>query len=151
MGDWKKSALRVLLPLLASLAAVHSWAEMPRIDLAVGFYRVDAEVAANPADRRLGLMNRRNMAANHGMLFVFTQADRHCMWMRNTLLPLAVAFIDRDGRILNIEEMQPNTDDSHCASAPATFALEMNRRWFSDKGFKPGTMIHGLDSAPLAH
>ena len=148
MSDCRKSARRTLLPLLAGLLAGHVWAEMPRIDLSLGFYRVDAEVAANQADRKLGLMNRRAMAANRGMLFVFPAADRHCMWMRNTLIPLLVAFIDRDGRILNVEEMQANTDDAHCASALATFALEMNQHWFSDKGFKAGTTIRGLDKAP---
>ena len=148
MSDCRKSVRRTLLPLLAGLLTSDVWAEMPRVDLSLGFYRVDAEVAANQADRELGLMNRRAMAANRGMLFVFPAADRHCMWMRNTLIPLSVAFIDRDGRILNIEEMQANTDDAHCASAPATFALEMNQRWFSDKGLKAGTTIRGLDKAP---
>ena len=142
-------SLRSLLGPLLFLAAPAVLAQqMPVMELRAGFHRIEAEVAANQPNRMQGLMHRKNMGANQGMLFVFPFADRHCMWMRNTLIPLSVAFIDRDGRILNIEEMQANTDDAHCASAPATFALEMNQRWFSDKGLKAGTTIRGLDKAP---
>jgi uncharacterized membrane protein (UPF0127 family) len=123
-------------------------AEMPRIELTVGFYRIEAEVAANQADRMQGLMQRRAMAANQGMLFVFPQDARHCMWMRNTLLPLSVAFLDADGRILNIEDMQPQTEDNHCAAGAARFALEMNLGWFIGKGLQPGARIAGIDKAP---
>ena len=121
---------------------------MPLIDLTAGFHRIEAEVAANQANRQRGLMMRERMAANHGMLFVFPQAERHCMWMRNTLLPLSVAFLDDQGRILNIEDMQPQTENNHCAVAPARFALEMNRGWFAGKGIKPGQRIGGLEKAP---
>ena len=93
----------------------------------------------------VGLMQRRSMAPNHGMLFVFTEAQRHCMWMKNTLLPLSVAFMDAEGRILNIEDMQPQTETNHCAAKPARFALEMNLGWFKQKGFGPGTRIVGAD------
>jgi uncharacterized protein len=125
-----------------------AYAQMPRIDLTAGFHRVEAEVAANQPNRMQGLMMRKSLAANHGMLFVFPQSERHCMWMRNTLLPLSVAFLDEQGRILNIEDMQPHTENNHCASAPARFALEMNRGWFASKGIKPGQRIGGLEKAP---
>ena len=125
-----------------------AYAQMPRIDLTAGFHRIEAEVAANQPNRMEGLMMRKSLAANHGMLFVFPQSERHCMWMRNTLLPLSVAFLDEQGRILNIEDMQPNTENNHCASAPARFALEMNRGWFASKGIKPGQRIGGLEKAP---
>lgn len=121
---------------------------MPRIELNAGFHRIEAEVAADQANRMQGLMNRRSMAANQGMLFVFPQADRHCMWMRNTLLPLSVAFLDEQGQILNIEDMKPQTEMSHCAAAPARFALEMNVGWFAGKGFKAGQRIGGLEKSP---
>jgi len=88
------------------------------------------------------------MAANQGMLFVFPRAERHCMWMRNTYIPLSVAFIDDQGKILNIEDMKPQTETSHCANAPARFALEMNRGWFAEKGIKPGQRIGGLEKSP---
>lgn len=132
---------------LAFLAAPVS-AQMPRIDLSAGFHRIEAEVAADQPNRMQGLMMRKSMPANHGMLFVFAHAERHCMWMRNTFLPLSVAFLDDQGRILNIENMQPQTENNHCAAAPARFALEMNRGWFADKGIKPGQRIGGLEKAP---
>jgi len=122
-----------------------SLAQMPQIELSVGLYRIEAEVASVDADRQLGLMHRRSMAQNHGMLFVYDQSARHCMWMRNTLLPLSVAFLDAQGRILNIEEMQPQSDNNHCAARDAQYALEMNRGWFASKGIKPGTRIAGID------
>ena len=82
------------------------------------------------------------------MLFVFPFLDRHCMWMRNTFIPLSVAFLDEEGRIINIEDMKPQTDTNHCAAAPARFALEMNKGWFASKGLKPGLKIGGIEKAP---
>ena len=118
------------------------------MELTASFHRIEVEVAADQANRMQGLMHRNSMPANHGMLFVFTTADRHCMWMRNTLLPLSVAFLDEQGRILNIENMKPKTETSHCAAAPARFALEMNLDWFSSKGIKPGQRIGGVEKSP---
>ena len=138
-----RSALSTFLVLLLSLPVLAD--ELPRVDLTAGFYRIQAEVAARDPDRMQGLMHRRSMPANHGMLFVFAQAARHCMWMRNTLLPLSVAFLDEEGRILNIEDMQPQTEDNHCAAKAARYALEMNLGWFAGKGIKPGTRIRGLE------
>ena len=140
--------MRIALLLMTLLASTQALAQMPRIELSASFHRIDAEVAADQQNRMQGLMNRRSMAANQGMLFVFTHPDRHCMWMRNTLLPLSVAFLDEQGRILNIEDMKPQTEDNHCAGAPARFALEMNRGWFADKGIKPGQRIGGLEKSP---
>ena len=123
-------------------------AEMARMELSAGFHRIEAEVAATQEERMQGLMQRRTMPVQQGMLFVFPQAARHCMWMRNTYLPLSVAFLDEEGRILNIENMQPQTENNHCAAAPARFALEMNLGWFSARGLKPGTRIGGIERAP---
>lgn len=136
---------------LLMFAAAQALAQMPRIELSAGFYRIEAEVAANQADRMQGLMQRRSMPANQGMLFVFPKAERHCMWMRNTLLPLSVAFLDEQGRILNIEDMKPQTDTSHCAAEAARFALEMNVGWFAGKGLKAGQRINGVDKSPQPH
>jgi len=91
---------------------------------------------------------RKSMPANQGMLFIFPRAERHCMWMRNTLIPLSVAFLDDQGKILNVENMQPQTENNHCAAAPARFALEMNKGWFADKGIKAGIRIGGLERSP---
>ena len=140
--------MRAALLLITLLASAQALAQMPRIELSVGFHRVEAEVAADQPNRMQGLMNRRSMAANQGMLFVFTQADRHCMWMRNTLLPLSVAFLDEHGQILNIEDMKPQTENNHCAAAAARFALEMNQGWFAGKGIKVGQRIGGIEKSP---
>lgn len=134
------------IPLLLTSAAL--CAQMPRMELTAGFHRIEAEVAFDQPNRMQGLMQRRSMPANQGMLFVFPQVARHCMWMRNTYLPLSVAFLDEQGRILNIENMLPETEDNHCASGAARFALEMNLGWFTAKGIKAGARIGGLDKAP---
>jgi uncharacterized protein len=126
------------------------WAQnsMPVMELNAGFHRIEAEVAASDQNRQVGLMNRQAMPQQHGMLFVFTQSNTHCMWMRNTLIPLSVAFIDNEGYIINIEDMQPQTEDNHCARQPARYALEMNLGWFAQRGIKPGVKLGGLDKAP---
>ncbi len=139
---------RFYFALVALLLTGASAADMPRMDLTAGFHRIDAEVAADQANRMQGLMQRRTMAANQGMLFVFPQLARHCMWMRNTFLPLSVAFLDDDGRILNIEDMQPQTENNHCAAGTARFALEMNIGWFAAKGLQAGGRIAGVERAP---
>ena len=133
-----------------AMLSAAAWAEnsMPILELTAGFHRIEAEVAANDQNRQVGLMNRKSMPAQHGMLFVFTQENTHCMWMRNTLLPLSVAFLDDEGKIINIEDMQPQTEDNHCARRPARYALEMNLGWFAQRGVKPGTKLNGFEKAP---
>lgn len=135
---------------LLLLAAAPALAQMPRLELTAGFHRIEAEVAATLPDRMQGLMNRRSMPLHQGMLFVFPEAARHCMWMKNTPLPLSVAFLDDAGRVLNIEEMVPHTETSHCAAAPARFALEMNAGWFAARRIGKGVVIGGIDRAPRA-
>ena len=118
--------------------------EFEVIPLSAGIYVIRAEVAATPDERERGLMHRRQMGANQGMVFLFDQLAAQCMWMKNTLIPLSVAFIANDGRILNIENMAPQTEDNHCAAKPARYALEMNRGWFSKHGITAGMKISGL-------
>lgn len=142
-----RRCLRAGMLVFAALTGVAS-AQMPIVELTVGMYRVEAELAHLPAARATGLMHRPSMPVNHGMVFVFAEDSQHCMWMRNTLLPLSVAFLDAQGRILNIEDMQPQTDDSHCAVAPARFALEMNQGWFVERGIKAGQRVRGVASLP---
>ena len=118
---------------------------LPTRSLTAGIHLITAEVAADEQSREVGLMFRRELEPNHGMLFVFDPAFKACMWMRNTLIPLSVAFLDADGRVVNIEEMQAQTDQIHCARREVPFALEMGRRWFAERGLKPGeTVIGGL-------
>jgi uncharacterized membrane protein (UPF0127 family) len=121
---------------------------MPVVELSAGFHRIEAEVAATTENRMVGLMNRRSMPTQRGMVFAFTQENTHCMWMRNTYVPLSVAFIDADGVIINIEDMQPQTETSHCSKKPARYALEMNQGWFAQRGIKPGARLGGLERLP---
>ena len=143
-----RAAVGGLLVLLGISAMAH--AEMPRIELSAGIYRIHAEVAATETDRQQGLMHRQSMAEQQGMLFVFERSERFCMWMKNTHLPLSVAFIDDAGTILNIEDMAPRTEDSHCAVQPARYALEMNLGWFAKRGLRGGSKVSGIDRAPSA-
>lgn len=128
----------------AGLAA----AAMPQIELSVGKHTLTAEVASNDPDRMQGLMHRRMLPENRGMLFVFRDVAYHGMWMMNTYIPLSVAFIDEAGVIVNIEDMQPHTRDSHTAKKPVRYALEMNLGWFRKRGIGPGMKIEGLEKAP---
>lgn len=142
---------RIARLLLAAMLATPIGAgaqSMPVMELSAGIHRIEAEVAATQPDRMIGLMHRKAMPKHHGMLFVFDTPARHCMWMRNTLIPLAVAFLDEQGRIVNVEEMQPQTENNHCAAKPAGFALEMNAGWFKARGLGAGTPILGIERAP---
>ncbi len=118
--------------------------KLPVISLTAGMYVIRAEVAANEAARQQGLMFREKMSPNEGMVFLFPAPAAVCMWMKNTLIPLSVAFIDETGEIVNIEDMQPQTTDSHCAAKPVRYALEMNKGWFRQKNIKAGSVIEGL-------
>lgn len=123
---------------------------MPVIELTAGFHRIEAEVAARDDQRQTGLMNRRTMPSQRGMLFAFPVANTYCMWMRNTFIPLSVAFIDENGVILNIEDMAPHSEENHCARRPASYALEMNKGWFAQRGIVAGGRLKGLERAPRA-
>jgi uncharacterized membrane protein (UPF0127 family) len=114
------------------------------VPLTAGMHVIHAEVAATEAQRQQGLMYRKKMEPNEGMIFLFGAPATVCMWMKNTHIPLSVAFLDDDGKIVNIEDMQPNTTDSHCARKTVRYALEMNLGWFKQKNIKPGAMIQGL-------
>ena len=146
----KSLSLLAASSVLALAAASAALAQMPTVQLSAGIYVLHAEVASTFDTRATGLMFRRSLGPNEGMLFVFPDAEAHCMWMKNTLVPLSVAFIDAGGTIVSISDMQPQTETSHCAAAPAKFALEMNRGWFSAKGIKAGAGIRGLDKASPA-
>ena len=143
-------AARLSVAIASLLLALAARADMPRVELTAGIHRIQAEVAHTEAQRQQGLMHRTYMAVNQGMLFVFPQPQRVCMWMRNTFLPLSVAFLDAQGKIINIADMQPRSDATHCADAPARYALEMNQGWFAAKGIAAGASVNGLDRAPAA-
>jgi uncharacterized membrane protein (UPF0127 family) len=137
-----------LLLLAGTLAAAQDRTPMPEITLTIAGHKLTAEVAANDPQRMQGLMYRRMMPENRGMLFVFEEESKHAMWMKNTFLPLSVAFIDSKGVIANIEDMKPHTEDVHPAVRPVRYALEMNLGWFVKRGIKAGAKIEGLEKAP---
>ena len=116
--------------------------------LTIGAYKITAEVANTAYLRQKGLMNRLYLPQNQGMIFIFPQAMTHCMWMKNTPLDLSVAFIDDLGRIINIEQMQANTTNAHCAKMPARYALEMNINFFQNKNIARGMRVNGLEKLP---
>ena len=116
---------------------------LPRVKLSAGMHQIDAQVAQSPQERATGLMFRREMPQHEGMLFVFEQPATQCFWMKNTLIPLSAAFIDDEGRIVNVEDMKPQTTDGHCSRAPVRFVLEMNQGWFAKRGLKSGTKLAG--------
>jgi uncharacterized protein len=134
----------LLLFLLACLPAALR-AELPAVQLSAGMHAIRAEVADTMGARMQGLMHRKSMPQNAGMVFVFDEQATHCMWMKNTYIPLSVAFIDDAGAIVNIENMQPHTEQAHCAARPVRFALEMNKGWFAQRGIKPGAKLRGLE------
>ena len=136
--------MRFLLAFAFLAAFPAAGQEMPVVQLNAGMHLIRAEVAADFNTRARGLMFRASMPQNAGMLFIFDEAATQCMWMKNTLIPLSVAFIDEQGAIINVEDMEPQTENSHCAKRPSLYALEMNRGWFAARGIKPGSRIGGI-------
>ena len=116
---------------------------LPRVQLQAGMFQIDAQVAATPKQREIGLMFRQDMATHEGMLFVFEQPQQQCFWMKNTLLPLTAAFVDDDGTIVNLADMKPQSTQSHCSEKPVRFVLEMNQGWFAKKNIKKGFKLKG--------
>lgn len=133
--------------LTSSSAFSQQIARFPMVTLNAGIHVIKAEVAASNAEREQGLMFREKLGQNEGMVFLFDAPSDVCMWMKNTLIPLSVAFLDDKGTIVNIEDMQPQTTNSHCSKKPVRYALEMNLGWFKQKNLKPGTGIEGLPGA----
>ena len=116
---------------------------LPRVELQAGMHRIDAQVATAPQERQVGLMHRRDMPMHEGMLFVFEQPGVQCFWMKNTLIPLSIAFIADDGTIVNTDEMKPQTLDSHCSDRPVRYVLEMNTGWFKKRALTAGSKLTG--------
>jgi len=138
------SLAAALLGAITPMAAAQQPSRFPVITLNAGMHVIRAEVATTEAERQQGLMYREKMGPNEGMVFLFHAPASVCMWMKNTLIPLSVAFLDERGTIVNIEDMQPQTTTSHCAKKPVHYALEMNLGWFRQKNVKPGAVIEGL-------
>jgi len=127
----------------SSLAQQIPQLDLPRIELRAGMFRIDAQVASRPIERQIGLMRRPSMPPFEGMLFVFERPGVQCFWMKDTTLPLSAAFLADDGTIVNLAELQPLDETSHCSRVPVRFVLEMNQGWFAGKGIREGSRIAG--------
>lgn len=128
----------------ATMAAAHA---LPSVHLRVAGHAITAEVARTPEQRETGLMERRSLPPDHGMLFVFRRDQDVCMWMKNTYLALSVAFIDARGRIVNVADMQPQTLDTHCAAGAVRYALEMPLGWFAEHHAGAGAAVRDLPAS----
>lgn len=138
------AALILLSPMPATAQPAEPNPPLPHVFLQAGIHRIKAEVADSPAERSRGLMLRTSLQPNSGMLFVFEQAALHCFWMKNTLIPLTIAFLDDDGTIVTMADMQPHDEASHCPARPVSHALEMDQGWFKGKGIRIGDRVGGL-------
>ena len=148
--------LRNMLPLLAlawlSASALPVVAQpqpqrLQAITLNAGMHNIRAELAITPEQRQMGLMYRRDLGTHEGMLFIFEQPAPQCFWMRNTPTPLTIAFLADDGSIVNLADMKPFDDSSHCSAKPVRYVLEMNQGWFAKRGIQAGFKLSG---APFA-
>ncbi|MBS1172741.1 MAG: hypothetical protein H6R12_1571 [Proteobacteria bacterium] len=142
--------LKLALLIITAVAVGAASAQAPgrtTVQLTAGIHLITAEVAASDPARARGLMFREALPPNHGMLFIFDSKSLHCMWMRNTLIPLSVAFVADDGSIVNIEDMQPHDERRHCARQPVRYALEMAQGWFAQKGIGAGARLGRLPAA----
>ncbi|HEX6794522.1 MAG TPA: DUF192 domain-containing protein [Casimicrobiaceae bacterium] len=134
-----------LLCLLAfPLSAIS--ADLPQRTLTIGKNKLIVEVASTPQTRETGLMNRFSLQQDHGMLFVFEVPQELAFWMKNTYIPLSIAFVDANGRILNIEDMRPQDESTHWSSGQALYAIEMRQGWFAARGIAAGDAVGGLRS-----
>jgi len=135
-----------LVAVSVALAATSASAagELPVASLSINGHKIVVEVAATPEQRATGLMHRFSLRPDHGMLFVFERAEEQAFWMKNTFIPLSIAFIATDGRILNIDDMAPQDERLHWSKGPALHALEMRKGWFAERGIRPGDRVSGL-------
>jgi uncharacterized protein len=148
-----KSLCHALLACSIGWTAAPTWAQeapqqLPTVTLSAGMFNIKAQLAQTPQQRQIGLMHRRDMPANDGMLFVFEAPTVQCFWMKNTLLPLSIAFLADDGRIVNMTDMKPLDETSHCSDQPVRYVLEMNKCWFDKRGLRPGSKIAGPGFKP---
>ncbi|MDR7148602.1 uncharacterized membrane protein (UPF0127 family) [Hydrogenophaga palleronii] len=133
----------LMLLLTPALAQDVPQLDLPRTTLKAGMHLIQTQVASTPQQRAVGLMHRVDMPTNEGMLFVFEQPAVQCFWMKNTLLPLTAAFVQDDGTVVNLADMQPRSLDSHCSAKPVRYVLEMHQGWFAKRGIQKGFKLSG--------
>lgn len=148
MTHLQQTLVRCVLAGCLGLPLFGQAAPLPKLELSVGSGTLQVEVAATQSQRAQGLMNRSSLPSSHGMLFVYPAPAYFCMWMKNTQVPLSVAFIDALGQVINIADMVPQTETNHCTQRNATYALEVNRGWFTQHGVMPGMQVLGLEKVP---
>ena len=145
MNDrWARRAVAIATLCFAAIAVAQEGPQkLAQVRLNAGIHNINAEVASTAEQREIGLMFRPAMPANDGMLFVFAQPGKQCFWMKNTLIPLSIAFLGDDGSVVNIDDMKPQTLDGHCSARPVRYVLEMNVGWFAKRGLKAGSKLRG--------
>lgn len=138
-------AFRALAALLLFVSTSWTRAEsLPQVTLAIGDFQISAEVAATQGARERGLMHRKTLAENHGMLFVFPESGKYSLWMANTIIPLNAAFLDAEGVILAIVTMRPQESTIHSSPEHTAYALEMNAGWFDERRIRAGDKVKGV-------
>ncbi|TXI69292.1 MAG: DUF192 domain-containing protein [Limnohabitans sp.] len=142
---WLRCGLLLIAIGMSVLGSSAQQAQMnlPRTKLSAGMHMLDVQLAQTPQERQIGLMFRKDMPQHEGMLFVFEQPATQCFWMRNTLIPLTAAFVADDGTIVNLADMKPLSDESHCSIKPVRFVLEMNQGWFAKRNIQAGYKLGG--------
>jgi uncharacterized protein len=134
----------LIAPLFACAVAAHAAETLPTRSLSIKGHKLVAEIAVTPEQRATGLMNRFSLRPDHGMLFVFEKSEPHGFWMKNTFVPLSIAFIDERGSIVNVEDMAPHDETTHWPKRPVRYALEMRKGWFGERGIGEGDRVEGL-------
>ena len=117
---------------------------LPTIPLSINGHKLIVEVTATPDQRATGLMHRFSLQPDHGMLFVSERPEPQGFWMKNTFIPLSIAFIAADGRIINVDDMAPHDENLHLSRGPALYAIEMRKGWFAERGIRAGDVVKGL-------
>jgi len=150
MNDsWARRAGAIATLCFAALASAQDGPQkLAQVRLNAGIHNINAELASTPQQRQIGLMFRTEMPANDGMLFVFERPGKQCFWMKNTLIPLSIAFLGDDGSVVNLADMKPQSGDEPCSAKPVRFVLEMNQGWFAKRGIKAGSRLSG---GPFGH
>ena len=146
--SWLVAAVCLSALPLAANAQVNKG--LPIVELSIKNSKLKTEVVADNTTRSVGLMNRFSLAPNHGMLFVFAQSEPLAFWMKNTFVPLSIAYVDSKGVIVSIVDMKPHDESTYPSGAPAMFAIEMKQGWFKERGIAVGDKVDGLDKAGRA-
>lgn len=139
----KAKSLFRLLTVCFAIGAAHG-TELPVVTLQIDDHSLQTELAVTPEERSTGLMHREHLPEDAAMLFVYSAVGERCFWMQNTLIPLTLAFLDGDGTVLQLVDMEPLSREVHCSDRPVQFALEVNQGWFAERGLGVGDLVRGL-------